>query len=145
MKRAKQSANSQATETVAYSRTKLSLAAAITIVIGLASRKYPVFGSYPGDALWASVVAYAWFFVFNRKGFITIAALSLATSYAVELSQLYHAPWIDQIRSASLGRLLLGSGFDPIDLVAYTLGVTMALLLTKSLMRDKRACKRNVS
>ena len=43
-----------------------------------------------------------------------VAILALLTSYGVELSQLYQAPWIVGLRSTTLG----GSAFDPMDLVA---------------------------
>ena len=33
------------------------------------------------------------------------AAISLALAFLVEISQLYHAPWIDSIRSTTLGEL----------------------------------------
>ena len=32
-------------------------------------------------------------------------------SLTVELSQLYHAPWIDELRQIRLAALLLGQGF----------------------------------
>src|ERR1017187_341105 len=41
----------------------------------------------------------------------TIAILAMSFSVAVEISQLYHAPWIDSIRHTNLGGLVLGFGF----------------------------------
>jgi hypothetical protein len=32
-------------------------------------------------------------------------------SVAIDLIQLYHAPWIDSIRQTTLGGLILGFGF----------------------------------
>ena len=43
-------------------------------------------------------------------------------SIAVELSQLYHAPWIDSIRQTTLGGLILGFGFLWSDLACYAVG-----------------------
>jgi hypothetical protein len=38
------------------------------------------------------------------------AAISLAFAFLVEISQFYHAPWIDSIRQTTLGGLVLGFG-----------------------------------
>ena len=48
---------------------------------------------------------------------------ALITCCLDECSQLYHAPWIDLIRSTTLGHLVLGSGFIWGDFVAYAIGV----------------------
>ncbi|MDQ3816194.1 MAG: DUF2809 domain-containing protein [Acidobacteriota bacterium] len=53
-------------------------------------------------------------------------------SLAVELSQLYHAPWIDGLRQIRLAALLLGHGFLWSDLVCYGVGVGVGAL-TESL------------
>ena len=55
--------------------------------------------------------------------------LAMAFSVAVELSQLYHAPWIDSIRHTTLGGLILGFGFVWSDLVCYALGVGLGVLV----------------
>jgi hypothetical protein len=39
------------------------------------------------------------------------AAISLAFAFLVEISQFYHAPWIDSIRQTTLGGLVLVSDF----------------------------------
>jgi hypothetical protein len=44
----------------------------------------------------------------------------------VEVSQLYHRPWLDDLRATSFGHLVLGSGFDPRDFLCYLLGVAVA-------------------
>jgi len=56
-----------------------------------------------------------------------LAATALVISFAVEVSQLYHAEWIDGIRETRLGALTLGSGFLWSDLVCYTLGSSLPL------------------
>jgi hypothetical protein len=66
-----------------------------------------------------------------------LAGLALLASYAVELSQLYQAPWINAIRGTTLGHLVLGSTFAWQDLVAYTFGVAAGFLLDL-LLRDNR-------
>jgi hypothetical protein len=63
------------------------------------------------------------------------AGVALAVCFAVELSQLYHAPVIDSLRETTLGHLVLGSGFDPRDLASYAVGVLAAALLELVMVR----------
>jgi hypothetical protein len=53
----------------------------------------------------------------------------MTLSVGVELSQLYHAPWIDSIRQTTLGGLILGFGFLWTDLACYAFGVGLGVLL----------------
>ena len=99
-----------------------------TVAVGLASRKWPwllpaALGKYPGDALWAGMVYWAVAFVAPSAPVIRVAAYAMAISYLDELSQLYQAAWINQIRATTIGHLLLGSAFSWLDLLAYTVGV----------------------
>lgn len=106
----------------------------IVIALGLSSRAFsdqlPLFVSrHFGDALWASMV-YCMFRILlvNRK--LRIALLwSLVFSFGIELSQLYQGEWINSIRSTVLGGLILGKGFLWIDLVRYTVGITLSYAL----------------
>lgn len=113
-------------------KRRLLYAASIvsTIALGLASRKFPglfpaVLGKYPGDALWALMVFCAWGFLIPDCSTQKLALYALITSYADEFSQLYQSPWINHIRSTPIGHLILGSTFSWLDMVAYTVGVTI--------------------
>jgi len=46
---------------------------------------------------------------------------------------------IDAVRDTSTGRLILGSGFDPRDLISYTIGVLIATLLEWGVRRKRAA------
>ncbi len=112
------------------------------VVLGLASRRLPGLlpaglGKYPGDALWALMVFFGWGMVLPRLATGRLAFLALATSYAVEFSQLYQAPWINTIRGTILGHLVLGSGFNSPDLLAYAIGVAAGVLCDRGLRRLK--------
>jgi hypothetical protein len=54
------------------------------------------------------------------------AALTICT--IVEWSQRVAHPLLDALRATTVGRLVLGSGFDAMDFVAYTTGVAAAML-----------------
>ena len=82
-----------------------------------------------GDALWAMMIAWwAGALAPHARLAVRIAA-AYAVCASVEVSQLYHAPALDAVRSTILGHLVLGSGFDARDLAAYGAGVALAALL----------------
>jgi hypothetical protein len=109
------------------------LAMIVVMAAGLASRRYSwlfhaCLGKYPGDALWALMVFLLWGRALPRTSSLWIGLYALSTSFADEFSQLYQAPWINDIRSTTMGHLILGSGFAWPDLVAYTVGVAIGVL-----------------
>ena len=111
----------------------LSLAAA-TVVAGLVVHWHgeglaPAGRDVLGDVLWAIMIAWLIGAASPSTPLAVRAASALAVCFAVETSQLYHAPWVDALRETTLGQLALGSGFDVRDLVAYTGGVCVAALL----------------
>lgn len=114
-----------------------------TIVLGLATRRYPaafpaLVATYGGDALWAAMVL--WLLALVRRTATTpsLAMGALAIAYAVEVSQLYRAEWIDAVRATRVGALLLGQGFVWSDLVSYAVGVVLAAGLDAVLVRRMR-------
>ncbi len=72
------------------------------------------------------------------------AALSLATAFVVELSQLYHAPWIDSIRQTTLGGLVLGFGFLWTDLLCYSVGIAIESLQNGVFTARRRVKRRRL-
>lgn len=81
---------------------------------------------YGGDALWAAFVFAGLAFLFPRLSTGGVAAAAMGFSLLIELSQLYHAPWIDAVRGTRLGALALGASFNPPDLIAYAVGIGLA-------------------
>lgn len=113
----------------------LQLALIVVVsILGIGSRRYgdhlPGFvADYAGDTLWAVAAFLAIGLAMPRTSTWVVAGLSLFVSAAVELSQLYHAPWIDSIRGTTVGGLLLGYGFLWSDLACYAAGVGSASLI----------------
>ena len=100
------------------------------IALGVLSRRYPQFlpaalGKYPGDALWALMVFLGFGLWFRRAPTMVVALAAFAFSVAIEVAQLYHAPWIDSVRATLPGRLILGSGFAWSDIAAYSVGIAI--------------------
>ncbi len=94
----------------------------------------PFPAKYGGDALWALLVFVGFGILFPRMSILRLAAISLGFAWLVEFSQLYHAPWIDSIRSWQIGRLVLGSTFNWPDLPAYALGVVIGVIVDRALL-----------
>lgn len=106
------------------------------MALGLGSRRFgtslpTLVATYAGDTLWALTVFLVAGALSPRARMSRRAAIALAVSYGVEISQLYHAPWIDSLRRSTLGGLTLGVGFLWSDLVCYTVGVAAGVLLER--------------
>jgi hypothetical protein len=109
-------------------------AATAVIIAGLSSRMYrgqlPEFlAEYAGDTLWALMLFLLVSTLLAGQPILARAAIALALAFLVEISQLYHAPWIDSIRQTKLGGLVLGFGFLWTDLVCYSVGITIGSLI----------------
>ncbi|MCY8545365.1 DUF2809 domain-containing protein [Bacillus vallismortis] len=102
----------------------------IIMTIGLGSRTFSsvlpdAVNPYLGDSLWAAMIFTGCGFLFQKMNTIMTGIISLSFCFFIEISQLYHADWIDQIRDTSLGGLVLGYGFLWSDIEAYTIGIAL--------------------
>jgi hypothetical protein len=107
---------------------------ALTAILGISSRRYarclPGFiAAYAGDTLWALAVFLGFGLMLRKASTRMIALLAMTFSVLIELSQLYHAPWIDSIRQTLIAGLILGFGFVWSDLLCYAVGVGLGVLL----------------
>jgi len=122
------------------SRPLYLLLTAGTVAPGLASRRFrstlPAFvGTYAGDVLWAAMAYLLASALWNRAPIRRLAVGTGAFALAIELSQLYHAPWIDAVRRTRPGGLVLGFGFLWSDLVCYAAGIALGATLDHRLSR----------
>ena len=114
----------------------------VVILLGLASRSpwaagAPAFlTAYAGDTLWALMVFFILGFLFPRSQILPLGLTALGMAISVELSQLYQATWIIQLRATRLGALLLGAGFLWSDLLCYLVGVSLGVAF-ESLLKKK--------
>ena len=100
----------------------------VTILLGLISRRIGFIPAVTGDVLWAIMVFLMIRFLFIYKSLKFVALISVSFCYLIEMSQLYHEPWIDRIRNTTFGALVLGHGFLWSDVLVYTLGVCLCVL-----------------
>jgi len=111
----------------------------LAIILGLGSRYFSDFlpkwvNLYLGDVLWALMIFFIFGFLFKRKSTFWIAIISFLFSFTIEMSQLYQAQWINTIRYTTIGGLVLGYGFLWSDLLAYTVGITIGILLEQQVI-----------
>lgn len=108
---------------------------AATFLAGLATRwlkgSLPTIGDMAGDATWATMVFFIIGFARPRASVGARALGAVAVSFAVEFSQIYHARWIDEVRSTWLGSMVLGSTFDWRDLFCYVAGVVLGVIVER--------------
>ena len=120
-------------------RLPVMLVLGFVVGLGWASRAYDglfpnALEKYPGDALWTVAAYLGWKWVVPAMAPWKLGLMALGQSVGVEFLQLYHAPWLDGIRGNRFGHLLLGSTFNPMDLVAYSVGAAVVFLIDRFLV-----------
>jgi hypothetical protein len=88
-----------------------------------------------GDALWASMLVWWISVAAPRMPLRTRGLAAFAVCVAVEMSQQYRTPALDAIRRTLPGHLVLGSGYDPRDFLAYAAGVLAAIVIARRIDR----------
>ena len=86
-----------------------------------------------GDALWAMMMVWWISLILPRVHLLTRCSIAYVICLAVEGSQLIRTPALDALRETRAGHLILGTGFDPRDLLAYAAGVVSAACLDAGL------------
>jgi hypothetical protein len=134
-----------AATTIPVQRSRPIYAIAIALVIGTGvlwrSGLFPLpdfVAKYGGDSLWALVVFLCFGMAFHRSSTVRIALVAVCFAWSVEFLQLYHAPWIDGIRSTRLGHLVLGTMFNSPDLLAYVIGIALGALAECLFLNEKQ-------
>ena len=113
------------------------------MLLGLTSRSSLVtlpdlLSAYAGDTLWALLVFWLFRTIYPSVSILYSALLAISFSFTIEFLQFYHAPWIDHIRSTTLGGLVLGFGFKLSDLACYTVGIGTGVMFDTMLIKYKR-------
>src|SRR3954463_11935850 len=106
----------------------------MVILLGLGSRRFgphlPGFvAAYAGDTLWATAAFLGIGLLLPRASTWRGACPAVSFSVAIEISQLYHAHWIDSVRGTTMGALVLGHGFLRSDLACYAVGVGLGVVI----------------
>ncbi len=115
-------------------RVKYVVVTIFIMIMGLLSRKYmnifpKTIAPFVGDMLWAMMVYFGLRFLIPKLKLTKTLILAIIFSFSIEISQLYQADWINNIRSTTLGGLVLGHGFLFEDLISYSLGIVIGCIL----------------
>ena len=86
---------------------------------------------YGGSMLWGTTVFFLVAIAASRQSPKRIALISASIAVCVELFRLVHAPWLDAFRLTTAGALLLGRVFSPWNMLAYAVGIGLAMLLDR--------------
>ncbi len=125
------------------------IAAVMTVLLGLASRRYTEGGTsegfsirefihnYAGDALWAAMVYFGFRMIFIHWQKKRVAVMALVFSFVIEFSQMFQQEWLNTIRRTTLGGLILGFGFLWSDLWMYIIGVFTAFCIDFYLLKNR--------
>ncbi len=114
---------------------KYFIAVLITIFLGIGSRKLSFLPAETGDALYAVMIFFLLSTFFHAKKSNNIPLASYVICALIELSQLIQTSWLNSIRATKLGALVLGNGFLWIDILAYAIGVLIAFLISKRVLK----------
>ena len=121
---------------IGRSRICYFLAALTTLIAGLLSRslgldKTHFMVSHVGDILWAALIYYLIRLIQPKLRSEASGLLAATFCLGIELQQLCQTEWLLQLRSNKILALVLGHSYSTADLLCYTSGIFIALLLDK--------------
>lgn len=124
------------------SRPAYALLVALTIMLGLASRKFSALlpwwlAKNAGDVLYAVMAFWLIGFLFPRLPTARAAPAALLFCFGIEALKFSRAPWLVAARHSRAGALVFGTGFNPSNLVCYAAGVALAAALEWALRRRR--------
>jgi hypothetical protein len=86
---------------------------------------------YGGSVLWAAMVFFLVAMAASHSSRLRVALIAAAIAVGVELFRLVHAPWLDGFRLTLAGALLLGRIFSLWNMLAYGVGIVLAMWLDR--------------
>ena len=79
--------------------------------------------------------------IFNKVPGIQLGCGALAFSFAIEALKLCQVPWLVSLRHTTAGHLVFGHVFSWQNLVAYTVGVLLGLLVAALVVPGPRTAE----
>ena len=108
------------------------------VISGLALRGYGLrlglpafFVKYGGSMLWGTMLFFLVAMAASTLPRRSTGLISACIAICVELFRLVHNPWLDAFRLTTPGALLLGRIFSPWNLLAYAVGIILAMWLDR--------------
>lgn len=124
------------------SRLTYALLIALTILLGLASRKFsyllpPWLAKNAGDVLYATMAFWLVGFLFPRLSPLRAALAAALFCFGIEILKFSQAPWLVWARHSRAGALVFGVGFHASNLVCYVIGVAVAVAIEGTFRRTQ--------
>lgn len=110
------------------------------IPLGFATKFYTgPFASWVNNSLGGIFYEIFWclviFFIYPSLKSHLIALIVFIVTSALEFTQLWHAPFLEQIRESFIGRTLIGTSFTWTDFPYYAIGCVVGYFLLKLISR----------
>ena len=124
------------------SRPAYALLVGLTILLGLASRKFPTLLPFwlaknAGDVLYAVMAFWLFGFLFPRLSIPRVSLVALLFCFGIEALKFSRAPALVAARHSRAGALVFGVGFNFSNLVCYAAGVALAATLEWAIRRRR--------
>lgn len=123
-------------------RSLYALLIALTISLGLASRKFsfllpPWLAKNAGDVLYATMAFWLVGFLFPSLSARRAAPAATLFCFGIEVLKFLQVPWLVAARHSRAGTLVFGVGFHASNLVCYVIGVGLAVAIERALRRTR--------
>ncbi len=123
-------------------RLAYALLIALTIVLGLTSRKFPTLlppwlAKNVGDVLYATMAFWLISLLFPRLPTLRAALAATLFCFGIEFLKFAQAPWLVAARHSRAGALVFGIGFHASNLACYVIGVALAVAVERTLRRRR--------
>lgn len=89
-----------------------------------------------GGAVYVLVWILAFAAAMPRVSVVRLTGSVLLATCGLEFLQLWHPPWLEEMRRTFAGRVILGTTFDWLDLPPYALGAALGGCIVKAVSRS---------
>lgn len=107
------------------------------ILIVLLFSEMPFIRGLVGDVI---IVVFIYYFIMTLKDFSSIYVLifTLVLALITEVLQYFHFASILGLQHNKIAQLVIGSIFDPMDMIAYTIGGIVAFIIDTKIIKKQK-------
>jgi hypothetical protein len=107
------------------------------ILIVLLFSEMPFIRGLVGDVI---IVVFIYYFIMSLKDFssIYVVIFTLVLALITEVLQYFHFASILGLQHNKIAQLVIGSIFDPMDMIAYTIGGIVAFIIDTKIIKNPK-------